>query len=76
MYIKFDYALGIQNDPPLRTTFDELNKKIEYTSELIHFALLKFTIAGIEMPTLLVTIINYFVYDLKDDSYLLPFAIM
>lgn len=76
MYIKFSFALDTQNGPALKATITKVNESIEYMSKLLHFAILKVTIAGVEIPALLATIINYFVYDLEDDSYLLPFPIM
>lgn len=41
-----------------------LDTKIELISQMIHFFLTKITVGG-------VTTINYFIYDLKDESYVL-----
>lgn len=38
---------------------------------MIHFFLTKITVGGVVIPALIVTTINYFIYDLKDESYVL-----
>lgn len=55
---------------------NKLNEKIERISKLIYFILVKLTPVGIILPALQITLINYFIHDLKDDSYFLSFQIM
>ena len=64
------------SDTALKIKFSELNEKIERISKLIHFILVKLTLAGVELPAFFITLINYFIYDLKDDSYYFSFPIM
>lgn len=58
------------------TTAIELDKTIESVSKLIHFMSTKLTIIGVEFPALIVTVTNYFMYDLEENSYVLPFPMM
>lgn len=50
-------------------SYNKLNVKIERMSEFFHFILTKLTIIGIMTPSLIITIDNYFIYDLGDESY-------
>lgn len=49
-----------------------LNTKIEQMSRVFGFLLSKLVIAGIAPPTLILTLVNLFVYDLGAESYYLP----
>lgn len=50
----------------------ELNEKIERMSKFVYTIFVEASVAGLLIPTMLITLVNYFVYDLKDDSYALP----
>lgn len=50
--------------------------KIEQISKVINFILLKLCAPGVVLPALLVTSINFLIYDLGDKSYFLPLPIM
>lgn len=55
----------------------ELNKKIELVCNVLRFMLMKFTyIFGIIVPQILITCVNYFVYDLKEESFYLTCPMM
>lgn len=56
--------------------YDKALVKIEKIAGLIYVAIAKLTIPGIVVPALLITTINYFVYDLGDESFFLPFRVM
>lgn len=60
----------------LSVRYTELNRSLEQICEWSYFYIKNATIYGIAMLTLMVTAVNYFVYDLKDDSYFLPFLIV
>lgn len=49
-----------------------LNLKIEQMSEFLDFFLSKVAIAGFLPPALLLTLVNYFVFDLGAESFYLP----
>lgn len=55
-------------------SYSALNEKIEKVSKLLYHSLLKFTPAAVLTPSLIVTSINYFVNDLEEDSFELPFS--
>ena len=54
----------------------ELNEKIEFICKLLHVVSVHLTVNGVMVPQLLITVINYFIYDLKDESYFLSFPVM
>lgn len=56
--------------------FLETSEKIEQTSKLLDFALVKLTSAGAVLPTQVIVAVNYFIYDLGDESYYLSFPMM
>ena len=54
----------------------EIDKKIERMSELIYFVLIKICLLGAMLPALLMTTVNYFVYNLGEESFYLPAPVM
>lgn len=54
----------------------KLNGKIERMSQLIHFMLAKLTFVGCVLPDLILTTINYFIYNLNDESFHLSIPMM
>lgn len=58
------------------TNYNELNENFEKISNVYHFLVAKCTFIAIFSATLSVTAINYFVHDLHDESYYLPFPVM
>lgn len=65
------------NNASLNALATEMNKKIEFISELAHFILTKPSVAGVVVPPLIATVINYFINDsMDDDSYLVPYPVM
>lgn len=70
------YTLLEVNNPAFRAMATEMDERIELISKVLHFILTKLTVAGIHLPPIVLTAINYFIYDLKDDSYVLPFPLM
>lgn len=49
--------------------YNEVIEKIERISKLFYLIFVKFTLAAVVMPAVVITLINYFIYDLKGDSY-------
>lgn len=56
--------------------YNELNEKIEQACHLIHLALVWVSTSGVVVPPLIVTVVNYAVYGLEDESFYLPFPVM
>lgn len=67
---------GVQNSISRQNGYAKLIKIIEYSCELFFLALMKISISTIMGCALVVTLVNYFVFDLGDDAYYLPFPTM
>lgn len=52
--------------------YNQMNDKIEQMTQILSFVMLKLSLAGFSIPILAVTIGNYFLYDLGEESYILP----
>lgn len=63
-------------NPDTSTKYSELIENIEKMSELLHFALTRVTFIGLYTSALAITAINYFIFDLEEESYYLPFPLM
>lgn len=50
--------------------YTALNEKIEHTSKWIRFIIKLITVL-VALPNLLVSYINYFIYDLEEESFIL-----
>lgn len=61
---------------PVQSKYKEINVKIERISKFFHFLLTKFTVAVIIFPCAIITIVNYFYFDLGNDSFYLPYSLM
>lgn len=55
---------------------NDLNEQIERISKLIYFVQVKLTVAAVIFPAMLITLVNYFVFNKNDQSYSLPIPIM
>lgn len=56
--------------------YTELNEKIESASEWSLFILVKFVFVGTVLPLLYVCGVNYYVYNLGEDSFYRPWPMM
>lgn len=70
------FAIGSLDSTSNATMYAELNGKIEQMTELMYFAVVKLTPVGVMMPALIITIVNYYLYDLDDESFFLPLLVM
>lgn len=68
--------IGIQHSTSKQTKYKRLIEIIEYICELFFLALMKISIPTIMGCALIVTMVNYLVFDLGDDAYYLPFPTM
>lgn len=59
-----------------KAKYIELNEKIERVSKILEFLLIKLTTAGAVLPSVIITIVDYFILDLGDESFFLPYPIM
>lgn len=57
-------------------SYKKLNGKIEFAHKIMHFGLVGLTVPGVVAPAVMVTMVNYFYYDLGTDSFYLPFPVM
>lgn len=67
---------GVQNSTSKQNEYAKLIKIIEYICELFFLALMKISIPSIMGCALAVTLVNYYVFDLGEDAYYLPFPTM
>lgn len=44
-------------------------------SQILYFAAIKLTVPGIMVPSCLITLSNYLLFDLEDESFFLPFPV-
>lgn len=58
------------------TMYAELSEKIELITKFMYFAVVKLTPIGVMVPALIITIVNYSVYDLGNESFFLPILVM
>lgn len=54
----------------------ELNGKIEKISKILHFCVVFLTEIATVVPFVIVTIVNYTIYDQGDESFYLPFPVV
>lgn len=64
------------SDTVSRQIYDESAKKIEHMFRLIDMIVVKVSVFGMMIPPLINSIINYYVYDLQDESFLIPRPMM
>lgn len=62
----------MMNDPIAKDKYCKLIEKIEWMSEFFYFVSVKLSVLSLVAPSLLKTFINYFIYNLNDESYILP----
>lgn len=66
----------MNNNPIAIANYCGLNDQIERWSNDLYFVVVKLTMTGIIVPIVFVSAINYFLYQLGDESYFLPFPIV
>lgn len=59
-----------------RYMYSKMNEKIEMVSQILHFAFVKVTLPGLMVPFFVISAVNYLMYDLKDESFQLPYPVM
>lgn len=66
----------VLNDLTLRAIYVDLNARIERMSEIIRCLLVTITLIGVVLPPPIITGINYFIYDMGDESYFLTLRLL
>lgn len=59
-----------------RVTYNDVNEKIERVSKFIYFLTAKISWTGVVLPSLPITAVSYFIHNLGDESYYLPFPVV
>lgn len=52
--------------------YAETIRSVEKMTEIVYFATVYLTIPAVMMPSCLITVYNYFILDLKEESFFLP----
>lgn len=52
--------------------YHDVNEKIEKVSEIMYFILVKFGVPGLCVPALIVAMVNYYILEMGEKSFLLP----
>lgn len=65
------FNLGMDENVILKTMYRRLTEKIERMSIILHFGLVNLSFGVVIIPPLLITLANYFLYNLNDDSFYL-----
>lgn len=68
-------SIGLDN-PVMSKIFNEMSVKIERMSRFFNSVLTRLTTAGIMLPSLIITLVDYFIYDLGKESYYLSWPIL
>lgn len=68
-------SLGMLNSI-LASKYTKFSADVELGSEILYFMMTKLSVVGYIAPHLLLTIGNYFIYELGDESYVLPCPMM
>lgn len=63
------------HDVATESHYIELNAKIERISRIIDFLMMKLMFPAFIVPAVIITLVNYFIYDLKGESYFIPFSV-
>ena len=74
--LKNNHVLILTGSSKASISYDELSEKIEQMSKVVDLIILKLTYFGTILSALFSTIINHFVYNLDDESFILPILAM
>lgn len=75
-HYKANFSTSDSNDPIAKRNYRKSNDIVELFSEMYYFLLVKISVPGIVLPPLVLTIVNYYVYDMGNESYFLPFPFL
>lgn len=69
------FFLGSFN-PISKAKFSDVSDRIERMSKFFHFVLTKLTLVGVVAPSAIMTVYNYYINDLGEESFYLPVSVM
>lgn len=69
-------SIGIAYEPTSTVIYEEFNANIERASKIFHFILTRLVPMGTILPLSLLSMVNYFIFDLADESFVLPFPLL
>lgn len=67
---------GMKTCPAAISIYVALNQQMEFIFEILYFLCVNLTANGVTLLQISITIINYFAFDLKEQSYYLNFPVM
>lgn len=70
------FSISESINPVSNTVYVKLNATIEFLTGILHFLVTRLSLIGICLPALLITLVNYFVSDLGEESFNLPFVVV
>lgn len=73
--ILYRIEIGMER-PASKIIYTKLNEKIERVSKWSYIALVYIAFGGCGLCSLFVSYINYYIFDLKDESFLVPTPLM
>lgn len=72
-----NYFLILESiNPVSHAAYVKLNAKIEFLSEIMYLLTVRLSMPGTSLPALLITLVNYFINDLGEESFYLPFLVV
>lgn len=73
LYFLLPFLLPGSQNPASAIEYTQMDMKIERLSKLAFFVMVKCTVLGFVLPSLLITTANHFIYDLGNESFFLPY---
>lgn len=64
------------DDAMLKAKYSELSENIERMSALIHVVFIKFIVPVLIVPAMLISLVNYYMFDMGDESFDLACPVM
>lgn len=71
IFYKILFKKSGKNDRISKFMYDNVNRKVEQLSQILYILLVKLDIPGCVLPPFIATMVNYYIYDLGDESFYL-----
>lgn len=62
--------------PTSTANYEDMDEKIELTSKWAHFILAELSATGVVIPLSILSFINYFAFNMGENSFILPFPML
>lgn len=76
IFVNWLFEIGGQSNPALKITYADLNRKIELFTKWACKYIIEMMIVSFAIASIGASYANYYIFDLKDDSFVLPIPIM